>query len=320
MEAYGSRRRILVVDDDERIVEEIRRGLETRPTFQVHTSTSGQSAREALQQFNFDLLIADWKMPDVDGLTLIQETQERSPDTVTVLMTAFGSPEAEAAAHSSYVDHYIEKPFLVEELIDVISSIFPPERPLLPVMKPLVLKVVLGGNAQVGKTSLIQRYSTGRFDPLRAMTIGVDFHLYDIRIDQTPMRLVVWDMGGQERFAFARRAFYRGAQAIGLVYDASNRASFYNLTRWRREAREFLVDVPMLLLANKIDLPREVSFEEMHQIANAWNIPCFQSSCASGAGVAEFFEALAAAALKNARRAQRADTLPIAENRAGNTG
>jgi Rab family, other len=302
METGDHHRRVLVVDDDERIVQEIRNGLSYLRSFQVSSCTSGQSAREVLQQSQFDLLITDWKMPDVDGLTLIREAQARSPETVTVLMTAFGSPESLVASQSPYAHHYIEKPFLVEELIDVINSIFPAEPPPPPKAKPLVLKVVLGGDAQVGKTSLIQRYCTGRFDPLRAMTIGVDFHLYDLQVDQTPTRMVVWDMGGQERFAFARRAFYRGTQAIALVFDASNRASFYNLTRWWREAREFLRDVPMLLLANKIDLPRQVSPEEMALIARAWNMQCYESSCASGDGVAEFFEALAATAVRSAQK------------------
>ena len=304
MELPDNRHHILLVDDDERIVDEILRGLQGHDSFLVHGYTSGHSAREALQQFNFDLLIADWKMPDVDGLTLIREARERSPDIVTVLMSAYGS-EAQTAMQSTFVHHYIGKPFPVDELIDLVTSIFPAELTAL-ASKPLVLKVVLGGDAQVGKTSLIQRYCTGRFDPLRTMTIGVDFHLYDIQIEQTATRLVVWDMGGQERFAFGRRAFYRGAQAVGLVFDASNRASFYNLVRWWREAHEFLRDVPMLLLANKIDLPRQVSFDEMTQIGEAWNTPCFESSCARGEGITEFFEALAASALKNTQKTQAA--------------
>ena len=300
MKTRDIQRRILVVDDDERIVAEIARELEDHWGFDVHTCNSGKAAREVLRQTKFDLLITDWQLPDVDGLTLISETQARSPETMTVLMTAFGSDELGPLARS-YAHHYIEKPFLVEELAQVIHSIFPVE-PAPPTTKPLLLKVVLGGDAKVGKTSLIQRYCTGHFDPLRKMTIGVDFHLYDIRVNQTPTRLVVWDMGGQERFAFARRAFYGGTQAVGLVYDASNRTSFYNLTRWLREAREFLQDVPLLLLANKIDLPRQVSYEEMARVARAWDIPYFQSSCANGQGVAEFFEALATRAVLNVQK------------------
>ena len=305
MEPINIRRRILVVDDDERILAEIARELEDRWGFEVRTCISGENARAALLQTNYDLLIADWRLPDVDGLTLISETQVRSPETVTVLMTAFPSDELGPLARS-YAHHYIEKPFLVEELAQIVQSIFSIDQ-AAPLTKPLLLKVVLGGDAQVGKTSLIQRYCTGRFDPLRKMTIGVDFHLYDIRVDQTQARLVVWDMGGQERFSFARQAFYGGTQAVGLVYDASNRASFYNLTRWWREAREYLEGVPMLLLANKIDLPRQISFDEMARVAKAWSVPYFESSCASGEGVAEFFEALATRAVMNAKKLSDAE-------------
>jgi len=309
MELSNAPRRILVVDDDERIVAEISRGLQDGLACELLALTSGQAAREALEQSTFDVLITDWKMPEVDGLTLIRTAQEHSPDTVTILMTAFGAETAPVAQNAS-VHYYIEKPFPVEELVNVITSIFPVEPAPLAKPKPLVLKVVLGGDAQVGKTSLIRRYCKGHFDPLRTMTVGVDFHLYDIQIEQTPTRLVVWDMGGQERFEFARRAFYRGTRAVGLIFDASNRVSFHNLTHWRSEAREFLQDVPMLLLANKIDLPRQVSSAEAIQMARTWDIPFFESSCASGEGVPEFFEALAAYALKNAHPAQPIEKMP----------
>jgi small GTP-binding protein len=290
-------RRIMVVDDDERIAEEITRALKEQETYQVFAYVSGQAAREALDDSYFDLLIADWKMPDVDGLALIQQAQERSPDTITVLMSAYGNPMVDNGNATPFVHHFIQKPFEIDELLNVITSIFPQTVIEDVQTKPLVLKVVLGGDAQVGKTSLIHRYCTGHFDPLRTMTIGVDFHLYDFQVDQTKTRLVVWDMGGQERFAYARRAFYRGTQAVGLVFDASNRTSFYNLMHWWREAREFLPDVPMLLLANKTDLERQVTSQDAGQLAQAWSIPLFEASCASGQGVSEFFHALATVAV-----------------------
>lgn len=130
------------------------------------------------------------------------------------------------------------------------------------------------------------------------MTIGVDFHLYDMDIEGIPMRLSVWDLGGQERFNFVRKGFYRGARAVGIVFDASNRTSFYNLIRWWRETREYLPDAPVLLLANKIDLPRQIPQQEAREIAQAWNIPFYESSCPTGQGVPEFFHALAYNALK----------------------
>jgi len=297
-----SPRHILIVDDDARIVEEIVRGLRNHTAFQVHAFTNGADAHAALQQTPFDLIIADWKMADEDGVTLIHKAKEQSPETITVLMGACEMTEIKRLSETFTAHHYLTKPFSMDDLLSIINSIFLPD----PVIgqttgTPLILKVVLGGDANVGKTSLMERYCTGKFDPLREMTIGVDFHLYDVQIEQMPIRLVVWDLGGQERFSFARRAFYRGTQAVGLIFDVSNSASFYNLMRWWRETREYLPDVPILLLANKTDLSRQVSSDEAHQIAQAWSTPFFESSCASGAGVTEFFEALANHAWQHTR-------------------
>jgi small GTP-binding protein len=292
---------VLVVDNDARIVEEIARGLRQSASVQVYTCTNGTDARAAIQQTSFDLVIADWRMADVDGVTLIREAQARSPDTVTILMSAYDMSELTTSEGNLIAHHYLVKPFTIDQLLNILNAILAGTAPS---PKPHVLKVVLGGDANVGKTSLIERYCTCQFDPQRDMTIGVDFHLYDIEVEHKSLRLVVWDLGGQERFTFARRAFYRGAQAVGLVFDVSNRVSFYNLMRWWRETREFLPDVPILLLANKIDLPRQVPREQAEEIAQAWRVPFFESSCASGEGVNEFFEALARYAWQHAQQKQ----------------
>ena len=186
-------------------------------------------------------------------------------------------------------------------MVESVSAIEPALSPPIPTSSSArVLKVILGGDANVGKTSLIRRYCTGVFDTARSMTIGVDFHAYQVEVEQTPVRLMVWDLGGQERFAPARRGFYRGTHAVGLVFDASNRHSFYNLMRWWREVREHLCDVPLVLLANKTDLPRQISHEESSALACAWSIPFFESSCVTGSGVGEFFHALALNAWEHA--------------------
>lgn len=297
-----TRRQIMIVDDDYRMVVEILKALGNRDQFEVRGFTNGADARAALHENTFDLIIADWKIPDVDGLTLIRKAQERSAHTATVLMSAYNLAETKETHPAFTAHHYLEKPFTLDELNNLIDSIFPAPTQRR-VKTPIVLKVVLGGDANVGKTSLIERYCTGTFDPARAMTIGVDFHLYDIEIEQAPMRLVVWDLGGQERFTLARQAFYRGTRAVGLVFDASNRTSFYNLIKWWREVREYLPATPALMLANKIDLPPQIAPGEAMDVAAAWRIPFFQSSCASGAGVAEFFHALARGAWENAQRA-----------------
>jgi small GTP-binding protein len=284
---------ILIVDNDARVAEALAQGLRQNTPCQVYAFTNGTDARAAIQQTHFDLIITDWRMADVDGVTLIREVKARSPETITVLMSAYDMSEIQALDDEFIAHHYLSKPFLMDDVLNLVRAIFPASLAETVTDKPRVLKVVLGGDANVGKTCLIERYCTCQFDPQRDMTIGVDFHLYDVKIEQVPLRLVVWDLGGQERFTFARRAFYRGAQAVGLIFDVSNSNSFYNLMRWWRETREFLPDVPILLLANKIDLPRQVPREQAEAVAQAWNVPFFESSCANGEGVTEFFQALA---------------------------
>jgi small GTP-binding protein len=301
MKTQPRKRRILIVDDDARIVEAIVSGLSGHDALEIHAFTIAGAARDALQHTKFDLVVADWKMPGVDGLTLIGEARKRSRKTVAVLITAFGSSELKSLPEYAYVQHYLEKPFTVDDLISIVASVFPQEFTETERRPSQVFKVILGGDGNVGKTSLIQRYCTGVFDPARVMTIGIDFHVYDIQIEKAPLRLVVWDLGGQERFESTRSAFYRGARAVGLVFDVSDGESFDNLEQWRHETRKYLRDVPVVLLANKTDLPRQVSHKKAAALAKAWDVPLFESSCATGEGVAKFFEALARSAWEHAR-------------------
>ncbi|MER3468994.1 MAG: hypothetical protein C4314_03250 [Thermoflexus sp.] len=155
-----------------------------------------------------------------------------------------------------------------------------------------------GGGGGGGQTSLAMYYLQRVFDPRRRMTVGVDIHVCPVEVDDVAVRLVVWDVGGQRRFAAVRDLFYRGAAAGALVFDLSNRLSFYQLLGWWRELRDHAGGIPLFLVGNKADLPREVSRLEAETLARAWGTPYFETSCLTGAGIPEFFRALARAALQ----------------------
>jgi len=161
-----------------------------------------------------------------------------------------------------------------------------------------VRKVLLAGEATVGKTSLVTFYLNRAFDPRRRMTIGVEIHVCPVEVEEMAVRLVVWDVGGQRRFAALRDLFYRGAAAGALVFDVSNRLSFYQLLSWWRELRRHAGPIPMLLVGNKVDLPREIQRSEAESLARAWGLPYFETSCVTGVGIPELFRALAMAALQ----------------------
>lgn len=104
------------------------------------------------------------------------------------------------------------------------------------------LKIVIVGDSGVGKTSLMNRYSTGKFTGQYKATIGADFLSKDNVIVDDPflqqrhlVTLQIWDTAGQERFQSLGVGFYRGADACLLVYDVTDPHSLDNLDHWRKE-------------------------------------------------------------------------------------
>jgi small GTP-binding protein len=133
------------------------------------------------------------------------------------------------------------------------------------------LKIVLLGDSGVGKTSLMNRYSTGKFTGQYKATIGADFLAKDNVIVETYTRqlvtLQIWDTAGQERFQSLGMGFYRGADACLLVYDVTDPHSLDNLDHWRKEFLEQVgsgagslgdasTQFPFVVLGNKIDKVR----------------------------------------------------------------
>ena len=161
-------------------------------------------------------------------------------------------------------------------------------------------KVAIVGNGAVGKTTLLRRYATGKFQESRIMTIGVDFETIEVEVKGQPIKLTVWDLAGQDRFAPFRDGFYRGARAVAMVFDVSDRESFDDLPRWLEEARRVVTDAYLVVNGNKIDLPRVVTPQEGKAYAASLNAAYVETSARTGDGVARFFSYLAMAA--HARR------------------
>ena len=309
------RKRVLVAEDDANVAFLIKDGLtDLGADFDIETVSSGEQALEKINQGKWDLVITDHRMPGITGLELIEALKERVPATLSILMTAYGSEDVELAAQRLNVYHYMTKPFPLVDLKRVIEQALAYKNGAEnhdgeEKNTQQTFKITLGGDGNVGKTTLIKRLCTGRFDASRVMTIGVDFHLYDIQGDDQAARLIVWDVSGQPHFAFTRRAFYRGSKAVGLVYDTTDRQSFERLPEWLHEIRSILPDTPFVLAGNKIDLGRRVSTEEGMALARSWNVPFFETSCLTGAMVSEFFKTLAEVATRNilARNLPRKD-------------
>jgi len=122
-------------------------------------------------------------------------------------------------------------------------------------------KVLVIGDYAVGKTSIIKRYCEGYFTPNYKLTIGVDFAVKVVEWDEkTTVSLQLWDIAGHERFGNMTRVYYKFAIAAIIVFDLSRPATFEAITKWRDDVNSKVVlgnqePIPVLLLANKCDLP-----------------------------------------------------------------
>jgi small GTP-binding protein len=160
-----------------------------------------------------------------------------------------------------------------------------------------VIKVVIAGDGEVGKTSLVRRYCEGKFEATRVATIGVDFQTQTVDLPTGTIKLSIWDMAGQDRFQVIRSGFYRGSRAAALVYDVTTPDSLKSLVRWREEILEAVPGQRFVVIGNKVDLERVQNAEDANTFASLIKAPYLETSALSGEGVPEFFEALARSAM-----------------------
>jgi small GTP-binding protein len=156
-----------------------------------------------------------------------------------------------------------------------------------------VLKILFVGDGNVGKTSLVRRYCTGTFSASRVTTIGVDFQTQVVQLPQGEVKLSIWDLAGQDRFQVMRPGFYKGGRAAAMVYDVTDPDSFKDLGRWRQELIEVVPNQPLVVVGNKIDLPRVQPAEEGRAYADSIGAPYLETSAATGEGVDALFETIA---------------------------
>ena len=162
-------------------------------------------------------------------------------------------------------------------------------------METVDVKVIIIGDAGVGKTSLMYRLVRDKFDPAFLTTIGVDFLRKKISVDEQTYQLVLWDTAGAERFTCLNQHFYRALSCIVLVFSVDNRDSFVNLDKWYNECVQYtqvnIEHVPFVLLGNKTDLETVITPDEVKIWCDKHhNIPYIETSAKNGTGVQEGFE------------------------------
>ena len=156
------------------------------------------------------------------------------------------------------------------------------------------VKILMLGEAYVGKTCLIRRYVENEFISNYQSTIGIDFFSKKLKINNKEIKLKIWDTAGEERFRNITNQYYNRTDGIILVFDLTNLNTMYKIKYWIEQINEKINcnDISLVLIGNKSDLERQISYESCEKFSEDLNIKYFESSALSGENVNEFFDYL----------------------------
>ena len=153
-------------------------------------------------------------------------------------------------------------------------------------------KLIVIGDENVGKTSIINRFKNNQFSPEYEPTVGLDFQSIPILIDDQSVTLLLYDTAGQEKFKSLIPLYTNEANIILLIYDISNKESFENIGKWFDSLNNInKEEVVFALVGNKSDLDfnRKVTKEEAESYAKEHNYVFQEVSALSAEGIQELF-------------------------------
>ena len=157
-------------------------------------------------------------------------------------------------------------------------------------------KILLLGDCAVGKSCLLLRYCENSFQESHLATIGLDFRLKTITLENNrKIRIQIWDTAGEDRFRSITRNYYKGAHGIVLIYDVTDQQSFQHIKDWvdkiKEESKEGVI---IYLVGNKIDLidKRIITNEDGKKLSEEIKIKYYETSAKDSIGVNEVFENL----------------------------
>ncbi|XP_071500202.1 ras and EF-hand domain-containing protein homolog [Diadema antillarum] len=248
---------------------------------QVHTqhaaATSSQLPANGRPASGMPVITSPYNEPISDSHGVSRGSSPRS-STTSRKRTLPQLPQKFAPYLHNLLDYFENEPL----------SPTPPQQP------ERMYKIVLAGDAAVGKSSFIMRLCKGVFHNNLNSTLGVDFQMKTINIDDRVTSLQLWDTAGQERFRSIAKSYFRRADGVLLLYDCTFERSFINVRDWIEAIEDSAhKPVPVMICANKVDARpaaaaegvRCVRTEDGQRLATSFNALFIETSAKDGSNI-----------------------------------
>ena len=189
-----------------------------------------------------------------------------------------------------------------------------------------IFKVLIIGDSSVGKSNILLRFSDNTFHETFLPTIGVDFKIKNLSINNKTVKLNIWDTAGQERFKTITANYYKGSHGFLVVYDITDKEGFNNVINWINEAKKYAgPNIAKILVGNKCDLndERKVSTQEGKDLAEREGMAFFECSAKAKINISEVFEALSKKMYENLPEGEKdgkEDGLDFSKRKKENSG
>mgnify|MGYP002136606732 CR=1 FL=1 len=157
-------------------------------------------------------------------------------------------------------------------------------------------KILVLGDAAVGKTNFLIRFTENTFADNYINTIGFDYRSEIITIDDKKIKLQIWDTAGQDRYRSMTKNLYHKAQGVVLMFDVTCETSFNNIKSWLKSIKDMSGEkLSIVLVGNKIDDEnnRKVSENEARELAKENGLEYIEASSKTNINVKETFQTLA---------------------------
>ena len=171
----------------------------------------------------------------------------------------------------------------------------------LPENVDYLFKLVFLGEGAVGKTSLVGRYVYDSFEGDYLATIGTDIHVKMVTVDETIVKLVIWDIAGQDNFAQLRRAYYMNASGAFFVFDTTRPDTIERVDEWLNALFTVTGKIPLVLLENKVDLESAIEDAVKADVKEKHSVPIIPTSAKEDTNVEEAFREMTRDILEKSR-------------------